>query len=70
MNLNMYCAKTLCNLFDCVFILPDFKSFVKASVSQIVKLIISTISKIKNQIKNIVNRIKIYCCAVCRIMLK
>lgn len=30
MNLNMYCAKTLCNLFDCVFILPDFKSFVKA----------------------------------------
>lgn len=70
MNLNMYCAKTLCNLFDCVFILPDFKSFVKASVSQIIKLIISTISKIKNQIKNIVNRIKIYCCAVCRIMLK
>ena len=48
MNLNMYCAKTLCNLFDCVFILPDFKSFVKASVSQIVKSIISTISKIKN----------------------
>ena len=30
MNLNMYCAKTLCNLFDCVSILPDFKSFVKA----------------------------------------
>lgn len=30
MNLNMYCAKTLCNLFYCVFILPDFKSFVKA----------------------------------------
>ncbi len=30
MNLTMYCAKTLCNLFDCVFILPDFKSFVKA----------------------------------------
>lgn len=30
MNLTMYCAKTLCNQFDCVFILPDFKSFVKA----------------------------------------
>lgn len=46
MNLTMYCAKTLCNQFDCVFILPDFKSFVKVSVSQIVKSIISTISKI------------------------